>query len=105
MSPHARLFDPTTSHLAAMSMAGHLTDQQTQVLEVIRHAGHTGATAHDIARRLTTPHWDAQANVMARRCTDLADAGLVVNAGTRPGATGRPRIVWVDARLAQDGAA
>lgn len=102
---HARLFDPVTSHIAAESMADHLTDQQQAVLDVIRRAGHEGVTAHDIAKALTTPTWDAQANVMARRCTDLAAEGLIVAVGTRPGATGRPRQVWVDARIVSDGAA
>lgn len=102
---HARLFDPVTSHIAAESMADHLTDQQALVLRTIRDAGDDGRTAHDIALRLSTPSWQAQANVMARRCTDLADLGLIVAVGTRPGATGRPRQVWVDARLVEDGAA
>lgn len=102
---HARLFDPVTSHIAAESMADHLTDQQALVLRTIRDAGAEGLTAHDIAVRVTTDSWQAQANVMAKRCTDLHDLGLIASIGTRPGATGRPRQVWVDARLVEDGAA
>lgn len=102
MSAHARVTDPPTSHAAAESMQGPpLSDQQALVLRTLvecdRTGGyqHDGATAHEIVMRLAYTGHAPQQSVVARRLTDLRDAGLIVDSGrTRPGASNRQLIVW-----------
>jgi hypothetical protein len=96
----ARRSDPITSHIAAESMTpAALSKQRSLVLWAIvqleRHGG-DGATTVDICVRLayennTVP----QQSVVARRCTDLRDLGLIEDSGvTRIGTSKRPLIVW-----------
>jgi hypothetical protein len=86
-----RATDPLTSQAAAASMRGRpLSKQRAQVLSFIR-ASNTGATAFEISVVL-----EMQQSVVARRCTDLHELGLIVDSGrTRPGSTGRQLTVWV----------
>lgn len=92
----ARTSDPATSHAAAS--LDH-TSMRLQVLEQLRllvDAGCDGATTYELQRGLRDRGIDKEQGSIARRVTDLRDAGLVVDTGrTRPGAYERvEQTVW-----------
>lgn len=94
--PRVRDTDPDTSQAAADSMTGAaLTAQASTVLATLadldRRRG-VGATAYELHVELDGRY---QQSVIARRLTDLRDAGLVVDTGRRrPGSSNRQLIVW-----------
>lgn len=96
---HARTDDPDTSRDAATAVEPRLNDQCRRVfaaiLDIDHRNGGGAATAHEIAMRLAyTGHAPAQ-NIIARRCTDLRRAGLVVDSGERRlGGSGVRLIAW-----------
>lgn len=91
--------DAVTSAAAAESIRPVLGTECHRVLEVIRRAGWVGATAHEIRCVLRADGVDRDQNVVARRCSDLRDAGLIVDSGrTRSGRSNRQLIVWSVAR-------
>lgn len=100
MSAHVRASDPDTSRDAALAAEERLTPQCARVLaaivEIDARNDHRGATSHDIVLLLaygSAPVPDQ--NVVARRCTDLRDAGLLLDRGERRmGGRGQPLIVW-----------
>ena len=90
-----RATDPATSHAAAASIRPHLSAQCSRVLHAVERVhsmhGH-GATAWEVTAYLGGA---AQRSVIARRLTDLRDAGRIrATEQTRPGPTGRPQLVW-----------
>lgn len=102
-----RATDPDTSHQAAASMAGApVSGQRLRVLTAIdeferRNPHRNGATAADVVMVMAYSGHAPQQSVVARRCTDLRELGLITEAGTRPGTTGRQLTVW---RLTEAGA-
>jgi hypothetical protein len=104
VSAHVRATDPDTSRDAALAIEARLNPQCARVYRAITEIdsrnGGQGATSHDIVLRLaygSEPVPDQ--NVIARRCTDLRDAGLVSDLGDRRmGGRGQPLIVWMPVR-------
>lgn len=95
---HVRATDPDTSRDAALSIRECVGDQcrlvLTSLLEAERRSGR-GATAHEIVMRLAYTGRAPQQSVVARRLTDLRNAGLIEDTGERrPGGSGRNLIVW-----------
>lgn len=98
-----RRTDPDTSKAAAGSLDPlQLSEQRRKVLwaiAVMEHYGHSGkpgATTAEIVMRLSYTGHAPQQSVVARRCTDLRDAGYIVDSGERrPGTSNTPLIVWV----------
>lgn len=91
---HARPGDPETAKDAAEAIRPVLAPECARVLESLKHYAH-GATAWQIVRDLADFGVHRDQNVVARRLTDLRDAGLVVDSGVRrPGRSGRSLIVW-----------
>lgn len=89
-----RHIDPITSAAAAESIRPALGAECSRVLEVIRER--RSATQWEIKQHLASAGVERDGNCIARRCTDLRDAGLIVESGeTRPGRTGRQQTVWV----------
>jgi predicted transcriptional regulator len=88
-----RAIDPITSHAAAESIRPVLGPECARVLDVIRER--TTATAYEVRAHLLSQGIDRDQNVVARRCTDLRDAGLIVETGEyRKGRTNRLLTVW-----------
>lgn len=92
--------DPKPARAAAESMSGPvLSGQRHRVLwalnDCIRH-GLNGATAHDVVMRLAyEPGGAPQQSVIAKRCSELREAGLIVDTGrTRRGSSHRELTVW-----------
>lgn len=95
-----RRSDPKAAKAAAESMSGPvLSGQRHRVLwaldDCIRH-GLPGASAHDVMMRLAyEPGGAPQQSVIAKRCSELRDAGLIVDTGeTRRGSSHRELTVW-----------
>jgi hypothetical protein len=88
-----RRVDPHTSAAAAESIRPVLGAECARVLESIRDLG--TATQWEIRQYLASRGVERDGNCIARRCTDLRDAGLIAETGaTRPGRTGRAQTVW-----------
>jgi hypothetical protein len=88
-----RHVDPTTSAAAAESIRPVLGAECSRVLEVIRERG--SATRWEIKQAFASQGLDREEGCISRRCTDLRDAGLIVETGsTRPGRSGRQLTVW-----------
>ena len=88
--PLARRADPATSHRAAESMVGGAHDHRDRILAHLRAIAPAAATKDEIGRAIGLD--DVQ---VARRCSELRDAGLIVDSGeTRPTATGRQGTCW-----------
>lgn len=94
---HARADDPDTSKAAAASIAPAIPEDCRRVLDVVR-ARPGGVTAWEVRCVLSASGVDRDQNCVARRLSDLRDAGLVVDSGTRrPGRSARQLIVWTEA--------
>lgn len=91
---NSRATDPATSVEAGATMTGAVVnDQQRLVLDALDLLhGTFGVTAWEVVR------WSGhnlQQNVIAKRCTELRELGLIVDSGhTRPGSSGRRLICW-----------
>lgn len=92
--PSARASDPDTSVLAADAdepTRRFRTGMAVEVLHDIGAAGERGCTVDEVCE--LHPTWDR--GVLARRVTDLRQAGLVVDSGRRrPTRRQCPAIVW-----------
>jgi len=99
-TPAARATDRPTATAAAESMTGEPRIRQADlVLTAIADEARrgNGSTAHDVVMWCSfhRPAHVPQQSVAARRCTDLARAGLIADTGTsRPGSSGRLLTVW-----------
>lgn len=95
--PRHRTQGRQTSATAAASLdPGRVATRCERYLSVIVAAGSGGATRDDVAAAVDAR--GAEDRALARRITDLCQAGLVVDSGrTRPGESGRPQTVWVAA--------
>lgn len=88
-----RHVDPVTSASAAESIRPALGAECARVLEAIRERG--TATQWEIRQHLASQGVERDGNCIARRCTDLRDAGLIAETGEcRPGRSGRQQTVW-----------
>lgn len=91
----ARFNDPGTSHAAASAIRPVLGAECARVLAEVVERGNRGATAYEVVQALRSHGIDRDQNVVARRLTDLRDAGLAADTGCRrPGKSGRQLIVW-----------
>lgn len=92
---HVRADDPDTSRAAADSIRPVLGLECQRVLDVVKLDSWGGATAWEVVRNLALHGIERDQNVVARRLSDLRDAGLVVDSGLRrPGRSSRLLIVW-----------
>ena len=93
-APTARRSDPQTSHEAAASVAGPaLGSLRSDVLAVLEsHA--SGCTCEEVHAEVVRTHPRTKENSVARRLTDLVNAGLAVVSGTRRGSSGRAVSVY-----------
>jgi hypothetical protein len=90
-----RFADPDTSVAAASSIRPALGAECSRVLAEVVERGNHGATAYEVVQALRSHGIDRDQNCVARRCTDLRDAGLLVDTTERrPGKSGRQLIVW-----------
>lgn len=90
-----RASDPDTSRAAAESIRPALGAECSRVLAAVESRGHIGATAFEVTRSLEGVGVERDQNCVARRLTDLRDAGLVRDTGMRrPGKSNRGLIVW-----------
>lgn len=86
--------DPATAQAAATAIAEVVNLECCRVLDALRDL-EGNATAYEVVLRLRSAGIDRQQNCVARRLTDLRDAGLVRDSGrTRPGSSNRQLIVW-----------
>ena len=89
-----RASDPDTSRDAAEAIRPVLGQECQRVLRAVKLLGGT-ATAYEVAGHLAAEGHHRDQNCIARRCTDLRDAGRLVDTGQRrPGRSGRALIVW-----------
>lgn len=92
---HARNSDPDTSKEAADSMRSVLNFECHQVLEVVKAFGPGGITAYGVSMALAARGIHRQQNCVARRLSDLRDAGFIEDSGERrPGSSNRLLTVW-----------
>lgn len=92
----ARPTDPETSHAAARSIHGGLTDIQRRVLEFYRARGWPGATDEELSDAL-----GCHGSTLRTRRSELTDAGLIVDSGERRKLkSGRRGVVWLHAEFA-----
>lgn len=93
-APAARATDPETSHQAAEgdeTVRRFRRGVAVSALAEIRAAGIAGLTVDELHGR----HLEADRGTLARRVTDLRQAGLVVDSGRRRlTRRGLPAIVW-----------
>jgi hypothetical protein len=82
--------EPTTSRLAAESMARHAPNLREHVFAAIVEAGAEGRTTDELEVRLGLSH-----QTCSPRVTDLARRGRIRASGTRPTRSGRAAKVWV----------
>lgn len=96
--PGVRNTDPGTSHAAWQSLAHKLPKQRALVLLAVcsnslSHHGndpvHHGITAPELAQML-----GRQQSVMSKRLSELVQAGLLYEDGTRLGASGRQVTIY-----------
>lgn len=93
---HSRPSDPATSQAAAELDHTSLRLQVLEQLRLLVDAGGDGATTYELQCGLRDRGIDKERGSIARRLTDLRDAGLVIDTGrTRPGAYERvEQTVW-----------
>jgi hypothetical protein len=93
--PRARTSDPDTSHAAARSVAGKVTDSQRAVLAAIRHLGR--CTDEELVSVYDQLPPLSPSGIRTRR-KELADRGLVRDTGRRTRLrSGRQAVVWTAA--------
>lgn len=92
----ARAHDPDTSRAAADSIRPALGAECSRVLTEVLERGNHGATAYEVVQALASRRVFRDQNCVARRLTDLRDAGLIVDSGSRrPGRSNRELTVWI----------
>lgn len=98
VTPGVRNTDPGTSHAAWHSLATKLPKQRALVLVAVCNnslhyqgstAVHHGVTAPELAKLL-----DRQQSVMSKRLSELVQAGLLYEDGSRLGTSGRQVTIY-----------
>lgn len=99
----ARRNDPATSKAAALDVAPRAGTRRARALRAIADAGWRGATTDEVVAALERQAGRRLAvNGIARRVTDLVQAGAIVaavdsagNEAVRPTRNGKNALVWV----------